>query len=58
MKTDNVKGMSMLHLAAHLGYSRLVSTLILWRSENPNALLDIEIDALCQDNDGFTPLVS
>lgn len=56
-KHDNSKGMSLLHLAAHLGYSRLVSALILWRTENPNALLDIEIDAMSQDNDGYTPLV-
>lgn len=52
-----IKGMSLLHLAAFLGYSRLVSTLLVWRSENPNAVLDTEIDALSQDIDGFTPLV-
>lgn len=57
-KSDNVKGMSLLHLAATLGYSRLVSTLLLWRSENPNVFLDTEINALSQDNEGFTPLVS
>lgn len=56
-KSDSVKGMSLLHLAASLGYSRLVSTLLLWRSENTNAVLDTEIDALSQDNEGFTPLV-
>lgn len=49
--------MSLLHLAASLGYSRLVSALFLWRTENPNALLDTEIDALGKDNEGFTPLV-
>lgn len=57
-KSDSVKGMSLLHLAACLGYSRLVSTLLLWRSENPNIVLETEIDALSQDNEGFTPLVS
>ncbi|XP_055315891.1 calmodulin-binding transcription activator 1 isoform X2 [Sitodiplosis mosellana] len=56
-KSDSVKGMSLLHLAASLGYSRLVSTLLLWRSENTNAVLDTEIDALSQDNEGFTPLM-
>lgn len=49
--------MSLLHLAARLGYTRLVNTLLSWQSENPNVILDIEIDALSQDNDGFTPLV-
>lgn len=49
--------MSLLHLAASLGYSRLVSTLLLWRSEYTNTVLDTEIDALSQDNEGFTPLV-
>lgn len=57
-KNDNLKGMSLLHLAAFLGYSRLVSALLTWRSENPNVILDTEIDALSQDNDGFTPLVN
>ncbi|XP_031617985.1 calmodulin-binding transcription activator 1 isoform X2 [Contarinia nasturtii] len=56
-KSSNVKGMSLLHLAACLGYSRLVSTLLLWRSDSPNVLLDSEIDALSQDNEGFTPLM-
>lgn len=50
--------MSLLHLAAFLGYTRLVSALLTWRSENPNVILDTEIDALSQDNDGFTPLVN
>lgn len=55
--SKSVKGMSLLHLAACLGYTRLVSTLLLWRSENPNMVLETEIDALSQDNEGFTPLV-
>lgn len=55
---DKMKGMSLLHLAAILGYTRLVTALLSWRSENPNIILDTEIDALNQDNEGYTPLVS
>lgn len=54
---DSINGMSVLHLAAVLGYSRLVSALLLWRTENPNRILNAEIDALGQDDEGFTPLV-
>lgn len=50
--------MTLLHLAAALGYSRLVCTMFTWRSENPSVILETEIDALSQDSDGFTPLVS
>lgn len=57
-KYDKMKGMSLLHLAAILGYTRLVTALLSWRSENPNIILDTEIDALNQDNEGYTPLVS
>lgn len=49
--------MTLLHLAAALGYSRLICILLSWRSENPNVILDMEIDALGQDDDGNTPLV-
>lgn len=51
------RGMTLLHLAAALGYSKLVNTLLTWRAENPNAILETEIDALSQDNQGYTPLV-
>lgn len=50
------RGMTLLHLAAALGYSKLVCVMIAWRTENPNAILDTEIDALSQDYDGYTPL--
>lgn len=49
--------MSLLHLAARLGYTRLVNKFLSWQSENPNIVLNMEIDALSQDNEGFTPLV-
>lgn len=48
--------MNVLHLAARLGYTRVVNTLLQWQSENPNILLDIEVDALSQDCEGLTPL--
>lgn len=51
------KGMTLLHLAASLGYSRLVCALLHWRAENSSLLLETEVDALSQDEDGFTPLV-
>lgn len=54
---ENIKGMSLLHLAARLGYTRLVDKFLSWQSENPNIVLDVEMDALSQDNEGFTPLV-
>lgn len=56
-KSEGVQGMTLLHLAAVLGYTRLVATLLTWRSENPNVVLETEIDALSQDSEGFTPLV-
>lgn len=50
------RGMTLLHLAAALGYSKLVCVFLAWRTENPGAILDTEIDALSQDYDGYTPL--
>lgn len=51
------RGMTLLHLAAALGYVKLVGSLLTWRSENPNAILETEVDALSQDQQGYTPLV-
>lgn len=51
------RGMTLLHLAASLGYSRLVCAMLHWRAENSSLLLETEVDALSQDEDGFTPLV-
>ncbi|XP_068082138.1 calmodulin-binding transcription activator 2 [Anabrus simplex] len=50
-------GMTLLHLAASLGYTRLVCAMLHWRSENSSLLLETEVDALSQDEDGFTPLM-
>lgn len=51
------RGMTLLHLAASLGYARLVCALLHWRAENSSLLLEGEVDALSQDAEGFTPLV-
>ncbi|XP_045473407.1 calmodulin-binding transcription activator 2 isoform X4 [Harmonia axyridis] len=51
------RGMTLLHLAAALGYSRLLSALLNWRSENSSLFLETEMDALSRDDDGFTPLM-
>uniref|UniRef100_A0A6B2E5P1 Putative calmodulin-binding transcription activator isoform f n=1 Tax=Phlebotomus kandelakii TaxID=1109342 RepID=A0A6B2E5P1_9DIPT len=51
------KNMTLLHLASALGYSKLVLTMLTWREENSSIILEAEIDALRQDDDGFTPLM-
>lgn len=51
------KGMTLLHLASALGYSRLVCTMLSWRADNSSMILEREVDALSQDEDGFTPLM-
>uniref|UniRef100_A0A182P0P4 CG-1 domain-containing protein n=1 Tax=Anopheles epiroticus TaxID=199890 RepID=A0A182P0P4_9DIPT len=53
---DKHQGMTLLHLAAALGYAKLVRTMLTWKAENSNVILEAEIDALSQDKDGFTPL--
>lgn len=58
LKSERGNGMTLLHLAAALGYSRLVLAMLTWRTENPSVILETEIDALSRDGDGFTPLVS
>lgn len=52
------KRMTLLHFAAVLGYSKLVCTMLKWRTENSSVILESEIDALSQDTNGCTPLVS
>uniref|UniRef100_A0A8D8YD88 Calmodulin-binding transcription activator 1 n=1 Tax=Cacopsylla melanoneura TaxID=428564 RepID=A0A8D8YD88_9HEMI len=49
--------MTLLHLSAYLGYSRLVCALLHWKAENSSSILEVEVDALRQDKDGFTPLM-
>ncbi|CAG7729932.1 unnamed protein product [Allacma fusca] len=50
------RGLSLLHAAAALGYTRLVFTLIQWKRENPSTVLDLEINPLKLDDFGLTPL--
>ncbi|XP_021372899.1 calmodulin-binding transcription activator 2-like isoform X2 [Mizuhopecten yessoensis] len=49
--------MTLLHLAAALGYSKLIQTLVHWRSDNPCWVLEYEVDARCQDDNACTPLM-
>lgn len=51
------RGMTLLHLAAALGYTKLVCVLLAWRAESPNAVLETEVDALSEDQLGWTPLM-
>ncbi|XP_060659142.1 uncharacterized protein LOC132793325 isoform X3 [Drosophila nasuta] len=51
-----LRGMTLLHLAAALGYAKLVAAMLNWRAENPHIILETELDALSQDVHGFTPL--
>lgn len=52
------RGMTLLHIAAALGYARLVFTLIRWKRENPSKILESEVDPLAPDDLGLIPLVS
>lgn len=54
---NGLKGMTLLHLASALGYTKLICTMLRWRGENSSVILETEIDALGQDADGFTPLM-
>ena len=56
--TQKYRGMTILHLAASLGYATLAASLLRWSADNPVLTLQTEIDALAQDSEGFTPLVS
>lgn len=54
----NDRGMTLLHLAAALGYTRLLLTLIQWKRENPSNILDSEVDPWKSDDFGLIPLVN
>ncbi|XP_022247268.1 LOW QUALITY PROTEIN: calmodulin-binding transcription activator 2-like [Limulus polyphemus] len=49
--------LTLLHLAAALGYSRLIHTLLQWRAGNPSLILESEVDALSRDKNNCTPLL-
>ncbi|XP_074653866.1 calmodulin-binding transcription activator 2-like [Tubulanus polymorphus] len=55
ISSSDYKGMTLLHLAAALGYSHLIQTLIKWRNERPSIVLEYEVDALSLDNNSSTP---
>ncbi|XP_023344878.1 calmodulin-binding transcription activator 2 isoform X5 [Eurytemora carolleeae] len=48
---------SILHLAASLGLSRLVCSLLHWAAERPGKRIGREVDALAKDGLGYTPLM-
>ncbi|XP_064641860.1 calmodulin-binding transcription activator 2-like isoform X4 [Lineus longissimus] len=54
---NSYKGMTLLHLAAALGYSRLIKTLIQWRTEKSCMILEYEVDALSLDDCSCTPFL-
>ena len=49
--------MSLLHLAASLGYTKLACSLLHLVSESTSETLKSEIDPMSQDEEGFTPLM-
>ncbi|XP_060111786.1 calmodulin-binding transcription activator 2 [Heteronotia binoei] len=52
------RGMTLLHLAAAQGYTRLIETLIKWRNVNAESLdLEQEVDPLNVDHFSCTPLM-
>lgn len=51
------KGMTLLHLASALGYTKLICAMVKWRGENSSMILESEVDAMNQDKDGYTPLM-
>lgn len=57
LSAKKLNGMSVLHLAAFLGYSNLVGLLLKWTVDSHNPLLRSEIDVRSQNKDGNTPLM-
>ncbi|XP_018495633.2 calmodulin-binding transcription activator 2 [Galendromus occidentalis] len=56
VKVTDSEQMSLLHLSAALGYTKLISVLLRWREENPSPLIESEVDALNRDFYENTPL--
>ncbi|XP_062592627.1 calmodulin-binding transcription activator 1-like [Saccostrea cucullata] len=50
-------GMTLLHLTAALGFSRVIQSLLQWRTNNPCWFLDYEVDANCLDENSCTALM-
>ncbi|XP_071039433.1 calmodulin-binding transcription activator 2 isoform X4 [Parasteatoda tepidariorum] len=57
MLTTTCSDLTLLHLAAALGFSRLACTLLHWRNDNSSLMLEREVDAMSQDKRGNTPLM-
>ncbi|OQR73106.1 hypothetical protein BIW11_03647 [Tropilaelaps mercedesae] len=56
LKTTAHGDLTLLHLVAALGYSKLMSEMLRWRTDNPSWLLEAELDGLATDGQGNTPL--
>ncbi|XP_029343280.1 calmodulin-binding transcription activator 1 isoform X1 [Acyrthosiphon pisum] len=48
---------TILHMAAFLGYSKLVCILLQWKLENVSLFLEMEVNVSKQDREGYTPLM-
>ncbi|XP_025203261.1 calmodulin-binding transcription activator 1 isoform X2 [Melanaphis sacchari] len=48
---------TILHMAAFLGYSKLVCILLQWKLENVSMFLEMEVNVSKQDREGYTPLM-
>ncbi|VVC38691.1 Hypothetical protein CINCED_3A001663 [Cinara cedri] len=48
---------TILHMAAFLGYSKLVCILLQWKLENVSLFLETEVNVSKQDREGYTPLM-
>ncbi|XP_070562188.1 LOW QUALITY PROTEIN: calmodulin-binding transcription activator 2-like [Ptychodera flava] len=53
----SVRGMTLLHIAAALGYDKLITLLVQWRADSPSVVLEIEVDPLNVDHFSCTPLM-
>ena len=58
MENQTGNGTTLLHLSSWLGMCRLTCSLLHWAAESKGQRLCKEVDALAQDSEGFTPLVS
>ncbi|KAL4220816.1 transcription by RNA polymerase II [Mactra antiquata] len=54
---NGTMGLSLLHLAAALGYHRFINVLTKWRNDNPSWFLEYEVDAHSTDLNSCTPLM-
>ncbi|RWS29549.1 calmodulin-binding transcription activator-like protein [Leptotrombidium deliense] len=54
---SSLTDMSLLHLTAALGYTRLTQCLLKWKCDNPSIVLDMEVDAFSCDKNECTPLM-